>query len=211
VSEKAINKRLTHFRPKANESRNNLDKTTSQNLSIKVPPKSKPKIQFSHHLNGLVPLTIYHQNVRGFRGKANELLSQLYPNFPHILCLSEHHMNHLELQQTFFDNYKLGISYCRTLYEKGGVSIFVQESLRYVKTDLEKYCKDKDFEVCAIKIHFNVKSACIIAIYRAPAANFDLFISKLDTILRKLYTVTTEFIICGDISIDYLVGSDKKS
>jgi hypothetical protein len=81
----------------------------------------------------LVPLTIYHQNVRGLRGKANELLSQLHSNFPHVLRLSEHRMNHLELQQTFIDNYKLGDSYCRTLYEKGGVWIFVQEGLRYVK------------------------------------------------------------------------------
>jgi len=81
-------------------------------------------------------------------------------------------MNHSELQQTFFDNYQLGVSYCRTLYEKGGACIFVQESLRYVRTDLEKYCKHKDFEVCAIKIHFNTKSACIIAIYRAPIWQF---------------------------------------
>ena len=41
--------------------------------------------------------------------------------------------------------------------------IFEQESLWYVKIDLQKYCKDRDFEVCAIKIHFNAKSACIIA------------------------------------------------
>jgi hypothetical protein len=120
-------------------------------------------------------------------------------------------MNHLKLQQTFLDNYKSGISYCRTFYEKGGVCIFVQESLRYVRIDLEKYCKAKGFEVCAIKIHFNTKSACIIAIYRAPLGNFDLFFSKLDTILRKLYTVTTDYIICGDINIDYLVDSDRKS
>ena len=56
-----------------------------------------------------------------------------------------------------------------------------------------------------------MKSACIIAIYRALTGNFVLFISKLDTILRKLYTVTTEYIICGDINIDYLVDSDRKS
>jgi hypothetical protein len=68
-------------------------------------------------------------------------------------------MNYLEFQQTFFDNYKLGVSYCRTLYEKGSVSIFVPESLGYARIDLEKYYKDKDFEVCAIKIHFNTKSA----------------------------------------------------
>jgi adenosylmethionine-8-amino-7-oxononanoate aminotransferase len=61
--------------------------TTSQNLSIKVPSKSKPKIKLSHQLNGSVPLTIYHQNISGLRWKANELLSQLYPTFPHILSL----------------------------------------------------------------------------------------------------------------------------
>ena len=127
------------------------------------------------------------------------------------MSLSEHHMNHLELQQTFLDNYKLGNSYCRTFYEKGAVCIFVQESSRYVKIDLEKYCKDKDFQVCAIKIQFNTKSAYIIANYRAPSGNFDLFLSKLDTILRKLYTVSTEYIICSDINIDYLVDSDRKS
>jgi len=87
----------------------------------------------------------------------------------------------------------------------------VQESLRFVKINLDMYYKDKDFEVCTIKIHFNVKSACIIAIYRAPTGNFDLFILKLDTILRKLHTVTTEYVIFGDIIIDYLVDSDRKS
>jgi len=94
-----------------------------------------------------------NQNTGELRGKADELLSQLYRTFPHILCRSEHHMNHSELQQTFLDNYKLGVSYCRTLYEKGGVCIFVQEGLRYVRIDLENYCNDKDFEVCTIKIY----------------------------------------------------------
>ena len=93
------------------------------NLCTEVPSKTKTNIKLFHHSNGLVPLTIYHQNVRGLRGKTNELLRQLHPNFPHILCFSEHHINHLELKQTFIDNYKLGVSYCRTLYEKGGVCI----------------------------------------------------------------------------------------
>jgi len=107
-------------------------------------------------------ITVHHQNVTGLKGKANEL-SQLHPTFPHTLCLSEHHINHLELQQTFLDNYKLGVRYCRTLYKKGSVYILVQESFRYVRIDLEKYCKDKDFEVCAIKIYLNTKSVCIIS------------------------------------------------
>ena len=119
-------------------------------------------------------------------------------------------MKHAELQRTHFDNYKLGGSYCRTMYEMGGVCIYVQESLNYVRLDLEKYCQDKHFEVCAIKIHLDTKSVRIIAIYRAPSGNFDLFLSKLDVVLRNLYTVTLDYIICGDINIDYLIDSDRK-
>jgi len=119
-------------------------------------------------------------------------------------------MKHVELQRTHFDNYKLGGSYCRTMYEMGGVCIYVQESLNYVRLDLEKYRQDKNFEVCAIKIHFDTKSVCIIAIYRAPSGNFDLFLSKLDVVLRNLYTATLDYIICGDINIDYLIDSDRK-
>jgi hypothetical protein len=45
-----LNERSVHG---VNESRTNLNKTTSQNWSTKVPSKSKPKIKLSHHLNGL--------------------------------------------------------------------------------------------------------------------------------------------------------------
>ena len=61
-------------------------------------------------------------------------------------------MKHIELQRTHFDNYKLGGSYCGTMYKMGGICIYVQESLNYVRLDLEKYCQDKNFDVCAIKI-----------------------------------------------------------
>jgi len=117
------------------------------------------KLKLSRQLNGLVPLTVYHQNVRCLRGKANELLSQSYLTYPHILYLSEHHMNHLELQQTFFNNHKLGVSYSRTLSEKGGVCIFVQESLRYVRIDLESIVRINTFKyvpsrfISVLKVH----------------------------------------------------------
>jgi len=72
--------------------------TTNQKLSTEVPPKSKAKTKLPPQLKDSVPLMFYHQNIQSLRGKVNELLSQLYPTFPHILCLSEHHMKHVELQ-----------------------------------------------------------------------------------------------------------------
>jgi len=48
-------------------------------------------------INNPIPLTVYHQNIRVLRGKVNELISQLSPSLPQVLCLSEHHMNQVEL------------------------------------------------------------------------------------------------------------------
>ena len=184
---------------------------TSQTVSTEVPHKTIQNNEMPPKLKGSTAFTIYHQNIRGLGGKVNELISQLYPTLPHILCFSEHHMKHPQLQKTGIDNYRLADSYCRNRYEMGGVCIYVREGLNYTKLHLEKYCQDKDFEVCAIKTRLNETSICIIAVYRAPTGKFDLFISKLDTVIRKLYTATTNYIICGDINVDYLVDSGSKN
>jgi hypothetical protein len=55
-----------------------------------------------------------------------------------------------------------------------------------------------------------LRSICIIATYRAPSGNFDFFINKLDTILKKLFKANVEFIICGDINIHFLVERGRK-
>ena len=39
---------------------------------------------------------VYHQNICGLKGKIDELISSMSPNFPHILCLSEHPLKHTE-------------------------------------------------------------------------------------------------------------------
>jgi len=46
--------------------------------------------------------------------------------------------------------------------------------------------------------------------YRAPTENFNLFLNRLDDILKTLYTGDTQLIICGDINTDYFTDNDKK-
>ena len=62
-----------------------------------IPLDSKGNIDMnnksSHQISRSIPLTIYRQNIRGLREKANKLLGQLHPSFPQVLCLTEHHMN----------------------------------------------------------------------------------------------------------------------
>jgi len=49
-----------------------------------------------------------------------------------------------------------------------------------------------------------------MTVYRAPTGNFEVFINRLDSILKTLYRADSKLIVCGDINIDYLSDSEKK-
>jgi exonuclease III len=83
-------------------------------------------------------------------------------------------------------------------------------NLKYSIIDLDKYFKDQDIEVCVLKLKSTFFSVCIIAVYRAPTGNFNLFLNRLDDIIRTLYKANLQLIICGDINIVYLTDNDKK-
>ena len=112
----------------------------------------------NRNLNCKILLKIYHQNIRGLRCKTNELISHLLQISPPILCLTEHHAHWEEQQQIFMYEYKLATYFCRMLYAKGGVCMYVHKSLEVESVDKENYCKEKDFEACAIKLRRNYQT-----------------------------------------------------
>jgi exonuclease III len=61
-----------------------------------------------------------------------------------------------------------------------------------------------------MKLKSTFFNACIMAVYRAPTGNFNLFRNRLDDIIKALYKVDLKLIICGDINIYYLTDNDKK-
>jgi hypothetical protein len=82
--------------------------------------------------------------------QSHELLNFLYSDFPHILCLSEHDLDQLELDTVHLVNYTLAASYCRRSIKKGGVYIYVRCDLSYSKIDLSNFSMDQHTEVSAI-------------------------------------------------------------
>jgi hypothetical protein len=82
--------------------------------------------------------------------------------------------------------------------------------LQYTNTDLSKYCKEKGFEICAVKLIINSLNILIITIYRAPSGNFNYFLQQLDNTLHSLSTSTSHIIICGDLNINYLIEHPQK-
>lgn len=155
--------------------------------------------------------TIYHQKIQGLNGKIDELMVPLTAEMPHLICLTEHHLRYNEIEVAHIPNYKLGARYCRTNLKCGGVGIYVHNNIKYYNINLLKYCKELDIEIVAIKIKFAVITVIVLCVYRAPGGNLDYFIEQLDCILNRLKTPKTEYIICGDLNINFLGDNSKKT
>ena len=56
--------------------------------------------------------------------------TKLHSDLPHIICLTEHHLNHFEIENLVMDNYNLGAKYCKNSSLKGRTDIKTKGSLK---------------------------------------------------------------------------------
>ena len=155
-------------------------------------------------------IKIFHQNIRSLRYKMNELLCHLNSDPPHILCLTEHHLHEEELALLHADDYVLGSCYCRKLKHKGGVCIFVHNSMKFSFLNVDDYCIDQVCEVCAIHLNSSIDKLCILSVYRSPSGNFNTFLTNFDFILKKFFNLSYNFIVCRDFMLTTLQRVTKK-
>jgi len=129
-------------------------------------------LRTSHHNQ---TIKIFHQNIRRLRNKTNELVCCIQDDSPHILCLTEHHLQYKELALLHIENYILGAHYCRNTKHMGGVCMFLQNNIPFTCLEIGNYCKDQDIEMCGIQLNHEYDKLCILAVYRSPSGNFDNF------------------------------------
>jgi exonuclease III len=91
------------------------------------------------------------------------------------------------------------------------IYIYTREELKFTTVIVHKHAKEQDLEIDAVQINLSRSKLIIICIYRAPTGNFDYFLHKLDYILNSYYKDNMEFIICGDINVNYLENNSKKA
>jgi len=135
----------------------------------------------------------------------DELSNSLFPDYPNIMCLPEHHLNDYEIDNLPIDHLKLGSKFCRRQFKNEGVCIFIHEELKFFSISLDKYCK-----VCAVRLNITHIHIIVLTIYRSPSGNFTKFFKNLDSILNTWYSNKTEFVICGDININYFENCMKR-
>ena len=134
----------------------------------------------------------------------------LSTNSPHITCMTEHHLRENEIGTIVLANYNLGAKFCRNTFCTGGVCIFTHETIQCTNINLSKFCKEKDLEICALKLHLQSCEIWFTTIYRSLTGDFQYFTDNLDQILGSICNTNIEIIICGGININYLIHSTYK-
>jgi hypothetical protein len=137
--------------------------------------------KFSYKHCTINKFTILHQNIQGISNKTDEFLNSVSPNAPQVICLTEHHLRSEEIRNVNFGQYTLGASFCRQTYSHGDVCVFVPKNIQFYTIDLDQYNKEKDHEICALKLNILSNSFTIICIYRSPTANFSYFLNQLES------------------------------
>jgi len=87
---------------------------------------------------------VYHQNIRGLKDKVQKFATSLFPELPHILCLTGHLLKEYEIDMISFANYNLGAKFCRQVLKNVGVCIFIHESIKLMNINLHNSCKQQD-------------------------------------------------------------------
>jgi hypothetical protein len=88
----------------------------------------------------------------------------LSANPPHIICFTGHHLGNNEIDTVALTNYSLGAKFCRNTFKNGGVCIFTYDSIQFTNINVDKFCKEEDLEICAVKLHLQSSEICIITI-----------------------------------------------
>jgi len=86
--------------------------------------------------------------------------------------------------------------------------MFVHSSVKLISLNIDNYCLDEDFEVCAIHLNSVCEKLCILATYRSPLGNFNTFVTNFDLLCTNF--LIFNLIICGSMNVNYLAESYKK-
>ena len=161
-------------------------------------------------------LKVCHQNVQSLRNKVDLVEATLIMNDIDIVCLTEHWLNDKQSEYLNIEGYYSISKFCRKEYKNGGVTIFCSNKLKNSCSaieQIEKWSKEKIFEVCGIKVLIkNNNSIKIFCVYRSPLTDVNIFLRELNSFLHHISrTKNKNIILCGDININYLLNSPERN
>ena len=108
-----------------------------------------------------------------------------------------------EIANVNLEQYTLSTAFCRQTHKQGSVCIYISKNISFNAINLDQYIKEKDLEICALKICEASISFTVICIYRSPTGDFRYFLNQIESILNKTCKTSTHIILCGDFNVNY--------
>ena len=68
----------------------------------------------------------------------------------------------------------------RRIYKQGGLSNYVSNDFKFNIINLDQLTREKDLEICALKLQASSINLVVICIYRSPTWNFTYFLNQLE-------------------------------
>jgi hypothetical protein len=135
-----------------NESIKTLQLPGITNLDVLKPCDHLELTNPNYHSNN--NLMLLHQGIRSLNNKIDEFSNFTSTNPPQLLYFSEHPLKSYQLDKVLIQSYNLGAKFCRNIFKNGGVCISTHGSIHFSGINVFDFCKEKDLEACAIKVHF---------------------------------------------------------
>lgn len=151
-------------------------------------------------------MSVLFYNIQGLRGKVSQLEAFLIDSPAHVLCINEHWLYRDEMDVLNITGLKHASSYCRTIHRLGGVAIFTDPRLKIepLQHEVEDFCDELNFEVTGVVCH-NIQ---MLTIYRSPSGNFDIYLSKLSSMLDRV-NIRKPIVVTGDFNVHFELGTDE--
>lgn len=157
-------------------------------------------------------MSFIHQNTQSIGNCIDELGIFLSDHQECIVvCITEHWKTKDQLLNYNLENYSLVSSFCRKIENThGGSAIFIRKEVSsHERKEAEEVSVEGVIECCASEIQIGNNKIIVVSIYR-PDSDFDLFLDRLECILKKYVDEKKMIIMGGDFNVDFRkTGSEK--
>lgn len=143
--------------------------------------------------------------MQGITNNFNAVEMFIHDENIHILCASEHWITNNELlQKTIFNNYKIASIFMRNEHIHGGVLILVRKELHVTEIkSIKQWSVECHIEITSILLKVDTKKIAVIAVYRPPSGDFDVFHTVFNEALKVAFSRSDNVVLAGDLNIDW--------
>lgn len=153
-------------------------------------------------------IKLLNYNIQGLTNKIDALQLELQLQNIDIVCLTEHFMTKEKLKYLNITNFKIASCFTRAESVHGGAMIMVRtREVVAERTDIVELSIEQQVEIAAVEL--TTTKTIVIAIYRPPSGNIDLYTDVLNQLVYVLSKekVLSNIFITGDFNINFNVTS----